>query len=52
MTTHQHTSGETAGHTPAGGRLLSLTSTDHKSIGLLIIGTSLVLMSLVGIPAL
>ncbi|WNM32585.1 cbb3-type cytochrome c oxidase subunit I [Streptomyces sp. Li-HN-5-11] len=52
MTTQQHTAGETAGHTRAGGRLMALTSTDHKSIGLLIIGTSLVLMSLVGILAL
>ncbi|MFR0357339.1 cytochrome c oxidase subunit I [Streptomyces sediminimaris] len=52
MTTERQKPAETAEHTRAGGRLTSLTSTDHKRIGLLIIGTALVLMSLVGVLAL
>ncbi|WP_306187325.1 MULTISPECIES: cbb3-type cytochrome c oxidase subunit I [unclassified Streptomyces] len=52
MTVHQRTSGEAAGANPPGGWLTSLTSTDHKRIGLLTIGTSLVLLFLMGILAL
>ncbi|MFF9408088.1 cbb3-type cytochrome c oxidase subunit I [Streptomyces anandii] len=52
MSTDQRASSGAADHTRAGGRLMSLTSTDHKHIGLLIIATSLTLLSLVGVLAL
>ncbi|GAA2483547.1 cytochrome c oxidase subunit I [Streptomyces longisporus] len=52
MTTELEMSGKAAGSPRPGGWFGWMTSTDHKRIGLLIIGTSLVLLFLMGVLAL